>query len=65
MFKHANTYFPGDRVVERGDGTKVSSEPRRGSVVGSTDGGDLCIKWDSGDTTTASPDTLDRDEAKQ
>ena len=44
MFKHANTFFPGDKVAEiKSDGTKVAGHSA-GKVTGAVDG-KFGVEW--------------------
>ena len=59
MFKHANTFFPGDKVAEiKPDGTKVAGH-QSGEVKGSHDG-KLKVQWGSGVESFHRPDELQK-----
>ena len=59
MFKHANTYFPGDRVTRVSHGQKLAGESAKGEVVGADpESGKIKVAFDDGTESFVSPEEL-------
>jgi hypothetical protein len=57
MFKHANTYFPGDKVAQATD--KTASAQQKGRVVDAdAESGQVKVEWEDGHTSFVEADKL-------
>ena len=58
MFKHANTFFPRDRVTRVAHGAKLAGAGASGSVVSADDNGCLVVLFDDGSRDAVRPEEL-------
>lgn len=59
MFKHANTFFPGDNVHRTAHGAKVAGAGAQGTVVGADpDSGKVKVAFNDGSTEYVDPAEL-------
>lgn len=62
--KHANTYFPGDKVrqtIVKGDGTKTAGNIKGEVVDGDPSSGKLKVKWPDGSNSWMDPSEIQKD----
>ena len=62
MFKHANTFFPGDTVTRTAHGQKLAGQESRGKVIGAEpDSGKVKVAFDDGTESFVSPEELSKE----
>ncbi len=62
MQKHANTYFPGDKVSQvKPDGTKVAGHEQGTVTGGDPESNKIKVSWPDGHEEWCSPESLTKD----